>query len=341
MIAIFAVFCYNLNCFQQYQKIKEGSMNKLDLIKTTRAYLSVIDDFSNGKLPHCNLLIAPDNMSCELFASAFASFLICKDEDEASVHNVNKRIHPDVFFLPKTGTLKVDDVEFVLERLNYFPMQADVKIFVLEKFSDATVQAQNKLLKTLEEPPANTYFLLTSEKEDGILPTIRSRCRRLDLEPLNESVINILMLEYNVDAKRRDIATFYGRGQMGKIDFAMTNDIVENFVDLSFDIIKHCKSSKDLLAYTNKLTQNKSDLKLFLQIYADVLSEILRVKILNKENEYAMLDFQSLKNELSENAIIYLLKCLRFFDEMLARSCNPILIIDNLLIETCRCANFK
>lgn len=316
-------------------------MDKLDLIKTTKTYQTIVDDYQKERLPHCNLLIAPDKMSCELFAIAFASLVVCEDKDEIVIRNITKRIHPDVYFLPRVGTLKVEDVEIVLDRINYFPMQADVKVFVLENFSSATPQAQNKLLKTLEETPANVYFLITSEKEDGILQTIKSRCRRLELEPLSESAINIFMTQYNVDAKRIDVANFYGRGEMGRTDFALQNEVVSNFVDLSFDIIKGCKTSKDLLYFADKLMQNKSDLKLFLHVYADVLNEVLKIQIFGDNNKYETLHFGELKNELSGDAILQIIDKLSLFAEMVERACSSTLIIDNLLIETCRCANLK
>ena len=156
-------------------------MDKYDLIKTTSTYQRVVNDYEKDTLAHCNLLLSADKLSRQLFAVAFATLLLCGDKDEVVYENISKRVHPDVFFLPKSETLKVEDVEFVLERLNYYPMEADYKVFVLENFSDATPQAQNKLLKTLEETPANVFFLLTSEKSDGILPTIMSRCRKLEL----------------------------------------------------------------------------------------------------------------------------------------------------------------
>lgn len=316
-------------------------MDRIDLIKTTKAYQSVADDYHKQKLPHCNLLVSPDLMSRELFAIAFASLVISDDKNNIAMQNIAKKIHPDVFFLPKSGNLKVEDVEVVLDRINYFPMEADVKVFVLENFSSATTQAQNKLLKTLEETPPNVYFLICSEKDDGILPTIKSRCRHLELEPLSESALNIFMADYNTDEKTIEIANFFGRGEMGRTDFALTNKEVSELVDLGFDILKNCKSSANLLEYAVKLLKHKDSLALFLQIYSDILGKVLRLQILNEKNDFVQLKFDSLKNELSTDAILILLVRLTRLTEMLERACHSTLIIDDLLIETCKCANMK
>ena len=316
-------------------------MDRIDLIKTTKAYQNLADDFHKQKLPHCNLLVSPDLMSRELFAIAFATLVVCDDKNTITMQNIAKKIHPDVFFLPRSGNLKVEDVEIVLDRINYFPMEADVKAFVLENFSAATTQAQNKLLKTLEETPQNVYFLICSEKDDGILPTIKSRCRRLELEPLSESALNILMADYNTDQKTIEIANFFGRGEMGRTDYALTNKAVSELVDLGFDILKNCKSSANLLQFAVKLLKYKDKLALFLQIYSDILEKVLRLQILNEKTDFTELNFETLKNELSTDAILTLLDRLSRLTEMLERACHSTLIIDDLLIETCKCANMK
>ena len=311
-------------------------MDKYDIIKTTKTYQKVVDDFINGKMSHCSLLITPDKMSREIFGVVFASLLICQDKNDIITQNIIKHIHPDVFFLPKSGILKVEDVEFVLERLNYYPMEAECKVFILENFSSATLQAQNKLLKTLEETPNNVYFLLCSEKEDGILPTIKSRCQILELEPLSENALNIMLSEFMVDAKTMEVAKFYGRGELGRIEEALTDPNILSMVDLSFDIVKNCKSSNDILSFAVRVEKFKNSLTKFVQIYSDVIQEILRIKILNT-SEYKLLNFNELVNNFSVDAILVLQDRLIKFLEMLDRFCNPILVIDELLIQTCKC----
>ena len=315
-------------------------MDKYDIIKTTNTYQKLVDDYNLGKLAHCHLLLSKDKLSREIFGVCFAILAICGDKDDKIAHNIIKKVHPDVFFLPKSETLKVEDVELVLERLNYFPMEADCKVFVLENFSSATVQAQNKLLKTLEETPPNVYFLLCSEKEDGILPTIKSRCQVLELEPLNESALSILVSEYTVDARTQEIAKFYGRGEMGRIEEALTKSEIIEMLELAFDIVENCKASSDILGYTIKVGKFRNNLLKFVQIYADVLEEILRMKVLNK-CDFQILQFDKLKNCMSVDAILTLQERLIKLIEMIDRFCNTTLIIDNLLIDTCKCKLIK
>lgn len=314
-------------------------MDKKELIKTTSTYQKIVDDFHRGTLSHCNLLLSSDKLSRKLFAEVFAGLVVCNNENEVIESNISKRIFPDVYFLPKSGeNLKVEDVEIVLERLNYFPMEANCKVFVLENFSSATSQAQNKLLKTLEETPNNVYFLLCSEKEDGILTTIKSRCRMLELEPLSESALNIMLSEHMVDAKTMEVAKFFGRGEMGRIEFVLTNPEIVAMVDLSFDIIKNCKTSKELLSYTQKVNKFRNNLLLFIQIFADVLQETLKIKILGNNN-FKELDFESLAQCFKNDSLIALQTKMIKLIEMSDRFCNTTLIIDDLLVQTCKALN--
>ena len=314
-------------------------MDKKELLKTTSTYQKIVDDFQKGTLSHCNLLLSPDKLSRKLFAEVFSGLVVCNNENAIIEENISKRIFPDVYFLPRNSeNLKVEDVELVLERLNYFPMQANCKVFVLENFSSATSQAQNKLLKTLEETPNNVYFLLCSEKEDGILSTVKSRCRILELEPLSESALNIMLSEHMVDAKTMEVAKFFGRGEMGRIEFVLTNPEIVAMVDLSFDIIKNCRTSKELLYYTTKVNKFKNNLLLFLQVYADVLQEILKMKVLGK-NSFKVLDFESLTRLFEIDVLVSLQAKMIKLIEMTDRFCNSTLIVDDLLIQTCKALN--
>lgn len=315
-------------------------MNEYDLIKTTSTYQKLVEHYERDAISHSTLLISADELSRKLFSIAFATLLICGDKDEIVQDNIRKGVHPDVFFLPKNDILRVEDVEFILEKLNYYPMEADCKIFILDNFSGATPQAQNKLLKTLEETPRNVFFLLCSEKTDGILQTIISRCRKLELEPLSESVLNILMSEYSVSAKTMDIAKFYGRGEMGRIETALENPKIEEMYDLSFDILKNCRASRDILSYTLKVGKYKTDLKKFIQIFSDVVQEVLHTQIMG-ENKYKNLAFDELCEGILPEALVILQTKLIKILEMTDRYCNTTMVIDDLLIQTCKCLNMK
>ena len=98
-------------------------------------------------------------------------------------------IHPDVLSFPKNKSFVVDDAKSIIEELNVIPMLSNIKIFIINNFNKATVQAQNKLLKSIEEPPKNVIFLINATSLESILPTIQSRTQKFELLPLNTNVL--------------------------------------------------------------------------------------------------------------------------------------------------------
>src|SRR5699024_725727 len=99
--------------------------------------------------------------------------------------------HPDIVYVrPTKKTLGVDDVrEQILENVSLKQYRYRYKIYIVEQADTMTVQAQNALLKTLEEPPAYAVFLLLAENQTAFLPTILSRTVTLHIRPLPDTMV--------------------------------------------------------------------------------------------------------------------------------------------------------
>lgn len=99
-------------------------------------------------------------------------------------------LHPDVHTVkPEKNMLKVDQVRAVISTVYETPYEGGAKIYVIHDFHLANEQAQNALLKTLEEPPASVVFFLLAENSLQLLPTVRSRCRKIRLTGYGEAQI--------------------------------------------------------------------------------------------------------------------------------------------------------
>ena len=130
----------------------------------------------------------------------------------------------------KTKALSVDDVrEQITSDVNIKPYNHDYKIYMIPKADTLTVQAQNALLKTLEEPPEYAVFILLAENTAAFLPTVLSRCVLFDIKPLpNDTVKNYLVAKGKADDKSSSVYAEYSQGSIGKaIMFAESEEFAE------------------------------------------------------------------------------------------------------------------
>ena len=118
----------------------------------------------------------------------------------------------------KAGSIGVDDVrEQIVNDAGIRPYSSPYKIYIVDQAELLTPQAQNALLKTIEEPPEYAVIFLLTTNSDAFLPTILSRCTVLKLKPLYDQVIRGYLIEHNkASAHQADVCTAFARGNLGK-----------------------------------------------------------------------------------------------------------------------------
>ena len=149
-------------------------------------------------LSHAYLFISPDLIYNNLCAEIFASHILCENKNFCgscpSCQKSLAKTNLDLTVLPTEKTILAQDINLVIEKSLERPMFGDFKVFILRGIDSATIQAQNKLLKTLEEPPRHVVFILTATNENKILPTIISRVRKVFLPKLNKKAVEEIIL---------------------------------------------------------------------------------------------------------------------------------------------------
>ncbi|WP_334163148.1 DNA polymerase III subunit delta' [Phenylobacterium sp.] len=158
---------------------------------------------ARGRLHHAWLLTGPEGVGKATFAYRAARRLLGapadprhgilgSDPDHPVSRQVMARSHPDILVLEREGpdgkprkVIPVDDVRRLAEFFSKSPASAPHRVAIVDAADDLNVNAANALLKTLEEPPPRGVLLMVSHSPGRLLPTIRSRCRRLALPPLS------------------------------------------------------------------------------------------------------------------------------------------------------------
>ena len=166
-----------------------------DLILDSPVFLKEKSALLQGKGSHAYILEGAKGIGKKAFATATACVHFCTSEEKpclkcAGCKKVLEGAHPDLHFVyPDGNTLKVDQVRQVLSTVYESAYEGTSKIYVFEDFHLANEHAQNALLKTLEEPPKSVTFFLLCDNSLKLLPTIRSRCKKLRLNEFMESDI--------------------------------------------------------------------------------------------------------------------------------------------------------
>jgi len=149
-----------------------------------------------GLLSHAYLFEGPDGIGKRLLALQFAKGLNCERSksdacDECSTcRRVNSGNHPDVVQVTSSGTfIKIEQIREIQASVYLKPFMGRKKVYLIDEADRMNAEAANCFLKTLEEPPADSFLILITSRPFSLLPTIVSRCQRLRFQPLTSTQI--------------------------------------------------------------------------------------------------------------------------------------------------------
>jgi DNA polymerase III subunit delta' len=166
---------------------------------------------------HSYLLTGPRGSGVEDAARALAAALVAPDGDERTQDLVARGVHPDVIeFDPPETQIRVEAARAIVEEAHKSPIEGDRKVVLLLDADRLNEAAANKLLKTIEEPPPRTHLILVTAAPDALLETVRSRCARIDLEPLAEPAIRATLEDARVDGSQAALAARLAGGQLDR-----------------------------------------------------------------------------------------------------------------------------
>lgn len=249
-----------------------------------------------GKVSHAYILNGPDLSGKMMIAEAFARALLCEKQDPdgcgecRSCRQSDDRNNPDIIYVKhdKPNTISVDDIRTQLNNdIVIKPYSNQYKIYIVDEAEKMNQQAQNALLKTIEEPPAYAVIMLLTTNADSFLQTIRSRCITLNLKSVKNNVIkSYLMTEKKIPDYQADVCAAFAQGVVGKaIKLASSDD----FNELKESALSLIKRLDDIDLYEmGEAIKQISDYKLQVQDYFDLITvwyrDVLYMKATNDVN---------------------------------------------------------
>src|SRR4051812_9707658 len=197
---------------------------------------------AHDTLPPSLLLAGPAGIGKRRIALAVAATLNCLQPRQtadlecdacgecSSCRRIARGVHPDVLLIEPgdTGTIKIEQIRDAVDRSGFRPFEGRRRVVIIDEADAMMPAAQNALLKTLEEPPSASVFLLLSSLPDALLSTVQSRCPRLRLAPLAPTeVAEVLVRDHGyADADARAAAAD-ADGSVGRALSAEAEDLTE------------------------------------------------------------------------------------------------------------------
>ena len=212
------------------------------------------------EMTHAWIFTGPPGSGRSSAAIAFAQALVCK-ENGCGICNecitAKSGAHPDIEILKSEGlSIKIDEIRELLTRTAWAPSMGGWRVVVMEDADRLTESAANALLKAIEEPGLRTVWLLCAPTLHDILPTIRSRCRHIQLHtPSNSDVAEFLISKHQIAPKMADFAARVSQGHIGRARHLATNEEVRNRRSAILSIPSQLNSVASAYAAASKLVE--------------------------------------------------------------------------------------
>lgn len=303
----------------------------------------------NNKLSHAYIINGSSGCGKKLLANTFAKTLQCETTDnDACCNCISCKVfdssnHPDIIYVKSTNikSIGVEDIrQQVINSVQIKPYKYKYKIFIIENADKMTVQAQNSILKTIEEAPPYDIFLLLSSKINNFLPTIISRCIILKIKPLStDTITDYIICNLNVDTNLAKIYSAFAQGSIGK---AILISNSEEFINIrnktiEWNIELKNKDIVQIFELVNEIESYKSDIDSILDIFYMFYRDILMAKNFDTQKYILQTDkidiIQKEYNNLSYDSIFKILDIIEATRQKLKFNANFQLALEIMFLK--------
>ena len=325
-------------------------MHLTELLGQPKAVNLLQRALSGGRLAHAYLFIGPDGVGKATAARAVAATLLCREEITSAPCSrcpgclkFASGNHPDFLPIrPDGAVIKIDQIRELKKALIFPPLEANLRVTLLEEAHTMRREAANSLLKLLEEPPPGNLLLLTADEAEPLLPTIISRCQVIPFSPLPVAISTEILQRLHPDLDQdgvRTLAALAG-GSPGRIKGMNHQELLQLHRDLLDGLLTAHDSEADrveaalgLAARIARISDGLETLLDLLRIFCkDVMVSWCRPAATSNDHHQAQILGRARERwnltELSDS-----IGAIDFALRALARNCNRQLVCEVLLLK--------
>ena len=269
----------------------------------------------NNRVSHAYILNGERGSGKKMLANLFAMTLLCETGDNEpcgkchSCKQAESGNHPDIIRVTheKPNSISVDDIRTqVNNTVDIKPYQGPYKVYIIPQADMMTPQAQNAILKTIEEPPSYAVFLLLTENAETLLPTINSRCVMLKLRNIKDTLIKKYLMEnLEIPDYKADMCTAFAQGNMGRAIMLANSDHFNEIREEAVQLLKHISEMElnEIVAAVKNISVYKLEITDYLDIIMIWYMDVLLYKATKEIDKVVFKDqLQSIKEQARKSS---------------------------------------
>ncbi len=308
-----------------------------ELIEESAAFKALYNDIKASKLSHAYMFISQDRLYMSLLTSLFcAGILADGDEQRAELVFCNK--HSDLIRLPDEGksTVLTADIDKLNFSLYYKPVYGSKKVYVIDYGETMNASCQNKLLKTLEEPPPSVIFIINTSVKAAMLPTVISRTKVIEPPPLKLNDLSSALEKAYPGNERIDLAVSVCGGSLERANNILTDKKYSSLFSTALSSLLNIKNSKSVLFSASQLLGYKDRLAEIFGFYELIFRDVMVFKeagedlVMLKSN---LVQIREMAQNYSADACVNILASIAKANKRLQLYNNAASVADELLFS--------
>ncbi len=310
-------------------------------ISTSPAFSRLVKEVNNKRLNHAIMLISQDKIYLEEFSKCLLQLLFCENLSDGRFcgvcnlcENAKKLLHPDILVYGKDKPIDIDDAEEIVTTALVRPYSADKKVYLLYNFDEINKTVENKLLKTIEEPPKDVMFLLLVSNTNKLLQTTLSRTQKVFLETIPQGTLVEILKSKGVE--NPELIASSSCGNLEKALGLAGGSKIKEVYSFVLDMLINMNSTLKILGYSTKALEFSDCFDDFLNALQLIVLDTERMKS-GAENIVSNTGFlkhiRQIASDFSFTALTKIVEQTYIAKQMLEANVTKVNIVDQLLLK--------